>query len=399
MSEMRVGVGCLSLGATERQYILDVLDSNRLSYGPYSREFEAQFAALHGCRHAVFCNSGTSALRVAVAALRELDGWQDGDEVILPAITFVASANVVVMQGLKPVFVDPDPRTYNIDPERIEEAVSERTRCIMPVHLFGQPCEMDPITEIAARRRLRVIEDSCETMFVTYKGRPVGSFGDISCFSTYIAHLLVTGVGGLACTSHEQLAVILRSLVNHGRDGIYFSIDDDKGKSGAELAEVVARRFRFVRLGYSFRATELEAALGLGQLERREEIIGKRQRNAAFLTEHLSRFEDELQLPYCPPHSQHAYMMYPIVLRDRTQDRTDLVNYLEERGIETRDMLPLINQPVYVQMFGDMSARYPVADWINRCGFYIGCHQGLGEKELEYAADAFARFFELRVSR
>ncbi|UCC68781.1 MAG: DegT/DnrJ/EryC1/StrS family aminotransferase [Armatimonadota bacterium] len=397
MSDMRIGVGCLSIGSKERQYLLDVLDSNRLSYGPYSRKFEALFGAQHSCQYAIFCNSGTSALRVAVASLKETDGWEDGDEVIVPAITFVSTANVLLMQGLKPVFVDPDPRTYNIDPSKIEEAISERTRCIVPVHLFGQPCEMDPIMGIAAGRKVRVIEDSCETMFVRYRGRPVGSFGDVSCFSTYVAHLLVTGVGGLACTSDAELAVILRSLINHGRDGIYLSIDDDKEANGEELFQIVARRFRFVRLGYSFRATEMEAALGLAQLERLEEIIRKRQQNAAFLTEHLSRFSEELQLPYCPPHSEHAYMMYPVVLRDRKGSKTDLVNFLEDQGIETRDMLPLINQPVYVQMFGEMSERYPVADWINRCGFYIGCHQELREEELQYIVDAFSRFFQSKA--
>ena len=393
---MQVPVGCLSINAKAREYVLDVLDSNRLSYGPYSRQFEARFAALHDCRHAVFCNSGTSALRVAIAALKERHGWEEGDQVIVPAITFVATANVAIMQGLRPVFVDPDPRTYNIDPAGLPEAITERTRAILPVHLFGQPCEMDPILETARRHRLSVIEDSCETMFVSYKGRHVGSFGDIACFSTYVAHLLVTGVGGLACTSNCELAVMLRSLINHGRDGIYLNIDDDQDKHGEALYQIVARRFRFVRLGYSFRATELEAALGLAQLEQWEEISRTRKRNAAYLTEHLRRFEDELQLPYCPSYSEHTYMMYPLVLRDRCGDKTALVNFLEERGIETRDMLPLINQPVYVEMFGDLSGRYPVADWINRCGFYVGCHQALSEPELQFIVDSIAAFFETK---
>ncbi len=278
--DIQLGVGTLDLSDREKQNVMDALNGSRLSYGPFSRRFEREFAQMHGCQYSVFVNSGTSALSLAVATLKELHGWQDGDEVLVPALTFVATANVVLEHNLVPVFVDCDPVTYNIDPTKIETKITPKTRCMMVVHLFGLCADMDPILEIAKRRNLKIIEDSCETVGVSYKGKRVGSFGEISCFSTYIAHLVVTGVGGLAVTKDEKYAEVLRSLANHGRDNIYVSIDDDKDIDGAKLHEVIKRRFKFIRRGYSFRATEMEAALGVGQLERWPEILAARQRNA-----------------------------------------------------------------------------------------------------------------------
>jgi dTDP-4-amino-4,6-dideoxygalactose transaminase len=371
---------------------MDVLDSNRLSYGPYTSKFEKKFADAHTVKYAIMCNSGTSALRVAVACLIETENWHEGDEVLVPAVTFVATANVLIGHGLRPVFVDVDPRTYNIDPAQIERHVTPRTRAIMPVHLFGQPCDMDPILKLAEKHGLKVIEDSCETMFVRYKGRAVGSFGDIACFSTYVAHIITTGVGGLAVTNSDEYAVVLKSLMNHGRDSIYLNIDDDKTEDKSHFFKVVERRFRFVRLGYSFRATEMEGALGLGMLELKDQIMDARQHNACYLTEGLSPFSDRIQLPSHPDYVEHAYMMYPIVIKDPTVRKEELVNFLEENNIETRDMLPLLNQPIYVQLLGCMEDRYPVAKWINQCGFYVGCHQGLGHDELDYMIEKFREF-------
>jgi perosamine synthetase len=392
---IQLGVGTFDPTDKEREYLLEALTSGRLSYGPFSRRFEREFAEFHDCQHAVFVNSGTSALSIAVACLREVYGWQDGDEILVPALTFVATANVVLEHNLVPVFVDCDARTYNMDPALIEAKITPRTRGIMAVHLFGQVAEMDPILEIARRHDLRVIEDSCETMGVRYKGRKAGSFGDISCFSTYVAHLIVTGVGGLAVTRDAGLAEILRSLANHGRDSIYTSIDDDKDIDGVTFGQVIKRRFRFVRRGYSFRATEMEAALGLAQLERLPQILGARQGNAAFLLEELRRFDQWLQLPFFDQAThEHAFMMFPIVIRKGAPfTKVDLVAHLENWNVETRDMLPLINQPVYASM-GIDAAAYPVADWVNNNGFYIGCHQGLEEDNLRYMTAVFDSFLK-----
>ena len=390
------GVGDVVLGPVERRYVNDVLDKGRLSYGEYTRTFEQDFARLHDCRVAIFCNSGTSALQVALHALKRLHGWRDGDEVLVPAVTFVASANVVLQNRLIPVFVDIEPDYYEMDPAKIEAQITSRTRAIMPVHLFGQPCDMAPILELARAHDLRVIEDSCEAMFARYHGAPVGSFGDVACFSTYVAHLIITGVGGLAATNDIELANIMKSLFNHGRDGIYLSIDDDQTTDAARLISIVDRRFHFTDIGYSYRATELEAAIGLAQLERWEEIIGARQMAAAVLTAGLEPLEAYLQLPRIRAETEHAFMIYPIVVRDPNVSRDELIYFLEERRIETRPMLPLINQPVYRKLFGDLEPHYPVARWINRNGFYIGCHDGFGPEDLEYIVRTIRAFFEDR---
>jgi len=390
----QIGVGSVEITPLQRRYIADVLRRKRLSYGPYSQAFERKFAGLHARRFGVFCNSGTSALQVGVDALRERYGWKAGDEVLVPAATFIASSNVVLMAGLTPVFVDIDPLHYELDPEQIERHVTKRTRAIMPVHLFGQPCDMAPILEVARRRRLRVIEDSCEAMFVKYRGAPVGSWGEIACFSTYAAHLITTGVGGLACTNDQELATLLKSLCNHGRDGIYVSIDSSKRLRGAQMYRLVERRFSFVRQGYSYRATELEAALGLAQLETWRAMIAARQRNAAYLTEGLRDLEDFVQLPRVRAHTEHAFMMYPIVVRPGCGRKRDLVFFLEARNIETRDALPLLAQPFYRRLFGRIEAKYPVARWVTRNGFYVGCHPSLGRKELDFIIEQVHVFFK-----
>ena len=388
----RIGLGTAEISPLQRQLVNDVLSKNRLSYGEYTRRFEGEFARLHDRRYAVFCNSGTSALQVAVHALKERDGWKAGDEVLVPAVTFVASSNVVIQNGLTPVFVDVEPDHIGIDPAQLERHLTPRTRAIMPVHLFGQPCEMQPIMAFALKHGLRVIEDSCETMFVRYKGRPTGSWGDISCFSTYVAHLVVTGVGGFATTDDDKLAVLIKSLMNHGRDSIYLSIDDDDTTDQSVLAQMVARRFSFVHVGYSYRATEMEAALGVGELARHGEMLQRRQENARYLNEALADLSGFLQLPGVRPGAEHAWMMYPVIVKEGV-DREGLLLHLETAGIETRHLMPLLNQPIYRTLFGDLEPRYPVAARINRCGFAIGCHQGLGRQDLERIADAFHAYF------
>jgi perosamine synthetase len=387
-----IGVGGYEMSAREKRYLNQVMKSNRISYGPFSQKFEAAFAKAHDCRFAMFCNSGTSALHIALAALKEEHGWADGDEVLVPAVTFVATSNIVFHNHMKPVFVDVDPRTYNIDPAKIEARITAKTRAIIPVHLMGLPADMDAINALAKRHNLKVIEDSCETAFASYQGRKVGSLGDIGCFSTYVAHYIVTGVGGFATTNDAKLAVRLRSLMNHGRDSIYYQIDDDKGLKGKKLHEVVARRFSFVSMGHSFRCTEFEAAIGLAQIEQKGGIIRARKSNAARLSKGLKDLEGRIQLPHVPEGSEHVFMIYPLVVVGEA--KTELVNFLEDNGVETRDLLPLINQPIYRKIFGDLDAEYPVAASLNRSAFYIGCHQYLTHKDIDRVVDLVHEFFK-----
>jgi perosamine synthetase len=388
--EYQIGVGGLELSAYEKELVNDVLASNQLTYGPFTKRFEAEFATSHDCRFALFMNSGTSALQVALQVLKDRHGWSDGDEVVVPAVTFVATSNIVLHNNMKPVFVDVEPDTYNIDPTKIEEKITNRTRAIIPVHLLGLPAAMDPIRALAETYRLPIIEDSCETMFAKYKDESVGSMGDIGCFSTYVAHFLVTGVGGLATTNDPELAVDMRSLMNHGRDSIYIGSHDDQGVDHDTFEEIIERRFRFVSVGHSLRCTEMEAAIGIGQLSRQDEIVARRRQIAEHYNRELAEFADLIQLPSCPPDRTHSYMLYGIVTK--ADIRKKLVSYLENLNIETRAMLPLINQPIYKRLYGDLEKHYPVAAWINRSGFYIGCHSYMKDSEVEFVIEGLRGF-------
>ena len=391
--ERQVGVGTFHATARMKELLHQVIDSGRLTSGPMMDRFEREIARLHDSRFALMCNSGTSALQIALAALKEMHGWDDGDEVLVPAVTFVATSNVVMYNGLKPVFVDVEPNYYMLDPGKIEARITKRTRAIIPVHLAGQPCDMGPIMDIAKRHNLRVVEDSCETMFARYQGRPVGSFGDIGCFSTYVAHVITTGVGGLCTTSSPELITMLKSLMNHGRDSIYIRIDDDRNPDH-DIFEIADRRFSFVRLGHSFRCTELEAALGVAQLEVWEEQKIRRRAVADGLTRRLSDLDRHLQLPAIRPETEHVFMFYPLMIKNPAIARADLIRHLEERGVETRYLLPLINQPIYRKLFGDLDQQYPVAANLNRNAFYIGCHVDMTDEDVDYIGRTFHEFFD-----
>lgn len=392
-NNFKIGVGAVRIDLRGKKYVNKVLNSSQLTYGYYSNLFEHEFAKIHSRKFAIFCNSGTSALQVGFDALKKKHGWKDGSEVIVPALTFVASVNTILQNNLKPVFVDIEPDYYGMDPEKLEAAISSKTVCIEPVHLFGQPADMEPIMEIAKKYKLAVLEDSCETMFAKYRGKVVGSFGDIACFSTYAAHLLTTGVGGFAATDDHELAILIKSLFNHGRDGIYLHIGDDDKVSGEKLRMIVARRFNFINVGYSYRATELEAALGVAQLRQWPQMIKKRQANADYLTRNLSAYQDFLQLPKVRPDTEHVYMVYPIVVTERRIDPMDLIFFLEKRGIETRFLLPTLTQPIYKNLFGNIAKKFPVAIRVSQRGFYIGCHHELGKKELDYILTVITDFF------
>jgi perosamine synthetase len=380
-----ITLGYLLISDQGKKYVNDCLDSNRLSKGKYTIKFEHDFAKMHGCKHGVFCNSGTSALQIALAALKERHCYEDGDEVLVPAITFIATSNVVLQNNLTPVFVDVDPLTFNMDPDKIAEKVTSKTVAIIPVHLFGLPANMPRIMSIANYYGLDVIEDSCETMFSSINGKSVGSFGDMACFSTYVAHLIVGGVGGLVTTNSSKYDEMCRSLMAHGRDSIYTSIDDDDSIT----KDMIERRYKFDRVGYSYRCTEIEAAIALSELERWEPNIARRRENATRLTVLLKPFEDKLQLPSIPDGYEHSFMMWPFVCKDGV-DRDALLLYMEQRGIETRFMFPLLSQPVYRKLFPGMAEQYPVASRLEKQGAFIGIHQGLTPADMHFIAQVVA---------
>lgn len=393
----KIGVGYASVSEVEKKYVMDALESQRLSQGKFVAAFEKKFAAMHGHKYGVMCNSGTGALHLALEAMREVDHWTDEAEVLVPAITFIATSNAVLHAGLKPVFVDVDPVTYNMNPDEIEKHITGKTKCMIPVHCFGMPCDMSRIVPIAKKYGLRILEDCAEAHFAKVDGQPVGSFSDIMASSTYVAHTITTGVGGVMCTSDRELMEILRSLVAHGRACTCERCLASDGNTVCpkRLETDMDRRFTFVRLGYSYRVGELEGALGLGQLERVDEIMGARRRNAKILIEGLSPYEDRIQLPRSPENMEHTYMMFPILPREGSGIiKKDIVQYLERHNIETRPMLTLLNQPVYKELFGNIEKDYPVAEYINRNGFYIGCHHGLSEADLRYEIETVSDYLE-----
>lgn len=400
----KIGVGCVEIGEPEIEAVTKVLRSGHISPGPTVREFESRFANLHRSKHGIMMNSGTDALRIALAALKEHYGWDDGDEVIVPALTFVATANVVLQNKLTPVFVDVNPDDFNIDIQKIEEAITPNTRCIMPVDLFGFPHDIYAVRQIADGANLAILEDACETVGVGFIGTDPGSYGvshrdvrvgefaDIACFSTYACHLVVTGVGGIAITKDDKLADLMRSYMNHGRDPYFLGAYTTDGKDKREL---IKRRFSYLRLGYSSRVSEMEAAVGLAQLDRLPGILKKRQENAALLRNYLApvnidfpTFAPALKLPnVIPVNRDNAWMMFPIVIKDHTIGRDELCLYLEERGIETRPLMPLLSQPIYRKLFPYKAEAYPVAFEASERGFYVGCHQMLTKDDIQYLGE------------
>ncbi|MEY8337992.1 DegT/DnrJ/EryC1/StrS family aminotransferase [Lachnospiraceae bacterium 62-35] len=393
----KIGVGFASVTEIEKKYVIDTLNNECLSQGKYVAKFEKEFAQAHGQKYGVMCNSGTSSLHLALETLKEVDGWDENTEVLVPAITFIATPNSCIHAGLKVIFVDVELDTYNIDPNEIEKHITPNTKCIMPVHTFGMPCKMQAIMEIAKKHKLRVVEDCAEAHFAKVDGEPIGGFGDITCFSTYVAHTITTGVGGVVCTSDKHFMEILRSLVAHGRACTCERCIASDGKTVCPKRMLTEpdRRFCFERIGYSYRVGEIEGALGLAQLERKDEIMGKRHENANYLIRGLEEYEDVLQLPRHSENIEHTYMMFPIVIRKGSKLRyKDFVMYLEKCNIETRPMLSLLNQPVYKEIFGDLEPQYPVAAYLDHNGFYIGCHHGLEKEQLDYIIKCIGKYIK-----
>lgn len=388
---MKVTTGTFKADDLTKQLVNEVLNSGFISiYGDKSRKFEREFATLHNSRYATLSNSGTSALLVALQALKEIHRWHSGDEVIVPATTFIATPNIVKHNRMIPTFVDIEYDTYGIDPSQIEAAISDRTRAIIPVHLFGQPCKMDEILEIANAHNLKIIEDSCEAMFVTHNGKSVGSMGDIGCFSMYVAHLITAGVGGISTTSNPEYAEKMRSLVNHGLSVQNLNLDENKAPQ-----IMISREFKFDATGHSFRITEFEAAIALAQLETHKKMLKTRRRNGKHYTASLELINksynpDFYRIPYKLAENEHGYMMYPIVLNPvHGIEKNEIKDYLKERNIETRDMLPILGQPAYSYL---SPSDFPVSKVVAESGFYVGCHQDLTVDHITYVCEALSKF-------
>lgn len=339
-----------------------VLRTAHLSLGPKLPAFEAAFADYCGCAHGVAVSSGTAGLYLLARAL----GIGSGDEVITTPFSFVASANCLLMTDATPVFVDIDPHTWNIDPARIEAAITPRTRAILPVDVFGQPADMDPILEIARRHGLKVVEDSCEALGSRYKERPAGSLGDAGVFGFYPNKQLTTGEGGMIVTDDGELAALCRSLRNQGRD-----------EGGGWLAHA--------RLGYNFRLSDLQCALGLAQLQRIDEIIAARTRVYELYCKRLVG-DSRLALQRVIPEAAMSWFVFVVRLAD-VYDRSARDRVLEEmraQGIECSNYFaPIHLQPFYVERFGYKEGDFPVCEALAARTIALPFHHELAEEDVD----------------
>ncbi|WP_232696487.1 DegT/DnrJ/EryC1/StrS family aminotransferase [Brevibacillus daliensis] len=324
------------------------IQSNWLSKGPKTLEFEKEFAKKVGSQYAVGLNSCTAGLHLAQLAL----GIGQGDEVITTPYTFVATSNTILHCGAKPVFVDIDPLTLNICAEAIEQAITPRTKAIIPVHFAGYPCDMDQIREISKRYNLAIIEDAAHAVYTKYKDEPIGSIGDITCFSFYATKNLTTGEGGMITTNDEAIANQIRIMSLHGMSRNAWNRYAAKGAWYYEVEQA----------GFKYNMTDIQAAMGLIQLQKLEEMQTLRKQLAQAYNEAL-RETDELILPYDSPEHCHSWHLYYIQLKEDqvTITRNELIEKLNEAGIGTSvHFIPVPHHPFY-QKQGYRLTDYPVA--------------------------------------
>jgi perosamine synthetase len=349
-----------TLAGNEEAYVLECVRSGWISSaGRFVTRFEEMFAEFCGTRFAVTCSSGTAALQLALYTL----GIAEGDEVIIPSFTMVATANAVRHCGATPVFVDSEPRTWNIDVTKIEAAVTPRTKAIVPVHTYGHPVDMDPLLEIARRRGLLVIEDAAEAHGATYKGRSVGRLGDCGCFSFYANKIITTGEGGMITTDNQELAQKAKNIRAHA-----FSKE---------------RHFWHRVLAHNFRMSNLQAAVGVAQMERAEWLLGRRIENAKLYNQRLERFRG-ITLPPASEGIRNVYWMYSILVQDEFgHSRDELRRFLADRAIETRTFfIPMHLQPIYFQP--DSARRFPVAEMLCQRGCYLPSSASLTESQIDF---------------
>jgi len=397
----KVPFGTVSIPEMSKTLISEILDTRRVSSGKYVRMFEERFATLLGVKEAVAVSSGTDADALALAVLYDF-GARRGDEVIVPALSFVATGNAVLQAGLTPVFVDIERETLDIDVSHIEQAITEKTRAIMPVHLMGKPADMDAINNIARRRGLHVIEDASEAHGATYKGKAVGTLADFGAFSLYVAHIITSVEGGVVITDREEFSDILRSLRSHGRackcKQCVLNVSPNYCLKRFEDGTGRDSRFVFERIGYSCKMNEMEAAVGLGSIEFFHEILDKRRRNLLHVLSRFNRFRPYLETISEGPEERIGPHAIPIIVQKAASfTREELAGYLESSGIETRTLFASMpTQCAGFRFLGYREGQFPNAEYVGNHGIHIGVHQDLGLEEMDYVLETLDRFLETR---
>jgi perosamine synthetase len=343
--------------------VVSVMRSDRLSLGPKLAEFEQEFTRRMGVRHAICCSSGTAGLHAAWRAL----GLSRDDEVITTPFSFIASSNSIMFEGARPVFVDIDPQTWQIDAGRIEAAVTPRTKAILPVDVFGSLPDMDAVQQIARRHGLRVLEDSCEAIGASYRGRPAGTLGEAGVFAFYPNKQITTGEGGMVVTNDDEIARLVRSVVNQGRD-------PDAGW----LAHA--------RLGFNYRMTDIQAAIGVEQMRRLDEILDRRAGVARMYTERL-REVPRVSLMRIPPEVQVSWFVFVVRLGDEytRAQRDAILAGLSEAGIGCNNYFtPIHLQPFYIEAFGYREGDFPVTEALSARTIALPFHNHLSEEDVDH---------------
>lgn len=362
----RISIANPVFNGNEKKYLMECIDTGWVSAnGRFINEFEKKFAEFCGTRYAIACSNGTVTLHLILAAM----GIGAGDEVIMPTLTYIATANAVRYCGAKPVFVDSEEDTFNMDPKKIEEKITSRTKAIMPVHLYGLPADMNPIMEIADKYGIPVIEDAAEAHGAKYDGRKVGSFGLAASFSFFGNKVITCGEGGMVTTNDEKLYQRMKLLKGQ-------AVSPDK-------------RYWHIDVGYNYRMTNMQAAVGLGQLENISWHIQQRKRVAGLYEKQLQGTEKYMKLQQVPIDCESVYWMNNIILQDNVEkERDQVMREMEQCNIEMRPVFyPMHIMPPYF----DETASFPVAEKLGARGISLPSHAELGEKEVTYVCDCLKK--------
>ncbi len=397
MAEIKYSFGTISITEKAKKLINEALDSTRVSSGKYVRLFEQLFAEMNGTKEAVAVSTGTDADALALAALYDF-GAEWGDEIIVPALSFVATGNAVLIAGLTPVFVDVERNTLNIDPSKIEEKITEKTRAIMPVHLMGKPAKMDEIMALAKQYNLEVIEDAAEAHNTYYKGKQVGTFGIMGAYSLYVAHIITTIEGGIIVTDNPDYAEVLRSLRSHGRACKCTScvVNTNESECKKRFAQGEDIRFIFERYGFSSKMNELEAAVGLGNMEVYQNIIEKRRENLLYLIKEFKTFKNYFFTMEEEEHEKIGPHALPIICQDNVSfTRNSYALFLEQNGIDSRNMFQSMpTQCPQFKRFGYHYGDFPSTEYIANNGIHVGVHQDLNREHLDYLLEKTDSFIK-----
>lgn len=381
-----------TFGSEEVVEAIESLLSTWVTMGEKVERFERRWAEYVGTNHATMVNSGSSANLLAMEALAR-DRIGRGDEVIVPAVSWSTTLFPVLDVGAKPVLVDVDPETYTLDVEAFAEAITDDTAGVVPVHLLGNPCEMDPILELAEDHDLAVMEDCCEAHGAKYRGRNVGTFGDVGTFSFFFSHHISTIEGGMVVTDRAAYRDSTRMARAHGwtRDL------DDESHSAANPD--IDERYLFASRGYNLRPTEIQGAFGIHQLAKLEPFVEKRRENASYLTERLERYDEYFDLLSERDGTRCSWFAYPLLVEESAPfDRDDLQEHLEDNRIETRPVLAgdLTRQPVMDRIPHRRDGDLDGAGRLHFSGLFVGNHHGLDRPRLEYIVETIEAFVEDR---